>query len=356
MENTFKFYTWTRDTWEAMLQALRGAQTSIDIEHYIFLPDELGERFLEVIRERARAGVKVRLHLDTVGSYGMYNSQIPDELRQLGVEIKFFNVVSPWRIHNFTSWFFRDHNKIFLIDKKVAFLGGTGLQHNMATWRDTNAAIRGGVVEEVAATFEEMWNMREKHFFKRIMKVRARTLKKYFISNIPYFKKRFLYYAFIKAIRNARGRVWLTTPYFVPDYKFMKELRRAAKRGVDVKIIVPKVLDVYLVGTAANSFVQGLLIHGVKIYKYEKAILHAKTAVVDGGWATFGSFNLDSISFDYNFEGNVVMGEGEITEELARHFEEDLKDSREIKLEEWKRRPFINKLEEFLIIPIRGFL
>ncbi len=338
------------------MEAMRAAQTSIDIEHYIFLPDELGMRFLEVLKERARAGVKVRLHLDTVGSYAMYNSQIPEELRALGIEIKFFNMIRPWQIHNFTSWLFRDHNKLIIIDNKIAFTGGTGLQKNMVTWRDTNAEIKGVVVDEMLATFEEMWSMREKNVFWRVLKIRARTIKKYFIANIPYFKKRFLYYAFIKTMRAAKERIWLTTPYFVPDHKFIKQLRRAARRGVDVKIIVPKQLDVYLVGTAANSLVQGLLMHGVKIYKYEKAILHAKTGVVDGNWGTFGSFNLDSLSFDTNFEGNVVTDDGEVARELAQHFEEDLKNCEEIKLSEWKKRPLMNKLEEFLIIPIRGFL
>ena len=339
-----------------MLETLRTAQVSIDIEHYIFLPDPLGNQFIELLRQKNKAGVKVRLLLDTVGSYGFYNSGVPAQLEKEGIEIHFFNPVGPWLMHHFTSWFFRDHKKMIIIDRKIGFTGGTGLQHKMATWRDTNVRIEGPIVGEMRDTFEDMWKAGGDTVFERIRKIRARTKKRFFITNIPYFRKRFLYYALIKAIRRSYKNIWLTTPYFIPDHKLSRALRRAARRGVDVKIIVPKIIDVPVVGLASNSSFGELLSKGVRIFKYKPAVLHAKTAVIDGSWATFGSFNLDNMSFIYNFEGNVVTTDNKCAQTLGEHFIEDLKNSEEVELGAWRKRPFTEKVKEFLAGLIRGFL
>ena len=208
--SAFQFFTHTEETWTAMLEALCGAKISVDIEHYIFLPDSLGQEFIKIIRERNGAGVKVRLLLDTVGSYALYNSSVPAQLESEGIEIQFFNTVGFWRIPYFATWFFRDHKKMIIIDGKVGFTGGTGINKSMATWRDTDAKIEGPIVGEMLEIFEDMWKAKGDNIFQRIKKIRARTRKRFFITNIPYFRKRFLYYALIRAIKCSRKNIWLT--------------------------------------------------------------------------------------------------------------------------------------------------
>jgi len=355
MGGQFQFYKFAEETWEAMLLALQEARESIDIEHYIFGDDEVGRKFIELLKKKSRAGVKVRILLDAVGSSYFYNSSAPEEMRKAGIEIKFFNIISPWRVHTFTSWFFRDHNKIIIIDKRVAFNGGLGIRHNMAGWRDTNAKMEGTVVEEMLSFFEDMWG-REKNIFLRLARPHRKIMRAHFITNAPFYKKRFLYYVFMDALRNAEKSIWLTTPYLIPDRRLIKILRSAVRKGVDVKIIIPKSSDVPTLITASNSSLGELLRAGVKIYKYAPVFLHAKTTVVDNKWCSWGSFNLDSLSFVYNFEGNVVTTDRSSIAELSKHFQEDLRDCNQVRLEEWTRRPFTEKVREFFIRPVRGFL
>lgn len=357
LPSEFQFFTKAEEAWEAMREALRSAKSSIDIEHYIFIPDTLGNEFIQIIKERAKAGVKVRILLDGVGSYSLYNSTIPAELRKEGIEIRFFNPISPWRLHTFTKLFFRDHNKIIIIDGTVGITGGTGINNDMRTWRDTNARIEGGVVGEMLATFIEMWERTSNpDIILRIRNIRRRAKKVNFLSNAPYFKKRFLYHTFMDELRSANKSIFLTTPYFIPDRRLIRILRLAARRGVEVKIIVPKMLDVPLVGIGSQSSYSELLKSGVRIFKYQPTILHAKTAVVDGDWATFGSFNLDSLSFVYNFEGNVITTDKKNIEILTLHFEEDVANCEEVLWSVWKKRSFLEKVKEFFVAPIRGFL
>lgn len=340
-----------------MQEACRGAKVSINIEHYIFVADEIGGKFIEILKEKKRAGVKIRILADMVGSYYFYNSGAPEELRSLGIEVRFFNPISPWRIHTFTSWFFRDHKKLIVVDRKIGFTGGIGIKGNMAPWRDTNARLEGDVVGDMADSFEETWELSaDKNIWQRIKELRRSNKKRFFITNAPYFKKRFLYYTFIRALRRAKKSIWLTTPYFIPDHRLLRVLRRSVRRGVDVKIIVPKIFDVPVVETASSSSFEELLKSGARIFRYQPAFMHAKTAIVDDDWVTFGSFNFDSLSFVYNFEGNVVSADAKCVTELKKHFLEDLNNSAEVFLKDWNRRPFIEKVREFFIAPIRGFL
>ncbi|MSU45211.1 MAG: hypothetical protein EXS47_01090 [Candidatus Zambryskibacteria bacterium] len=354
---SMEFHTLTLGTWKAMLKACREAKLSIDIEQYIFQNDEIGSKFIEIFKQKVKSGVKVRMLIDMVGSQKFYSSGLPEELRELGVEIRFFNRISPWRIHNFTSWFFRNHKKTLIIDKTIAFTGGTGVGFHMADWRDTTARMQGEVTEEVWSAFQELWWFTEdRRIIPRIRGMRKTKQMRYFITNSPYHRKRFLYYVLMESLHSAQKSIYLTTPYFIPDRRLRRILRLAAQRGVDVKIIVPKLLDVPIVESASHSLFEGLLKNGVKIYKYQPRILHAKTAVVDGEWATFGSFNLDSLSFLYNFEANVATHEASVVQEINKHFHEDLAQSEEVTLEAWNKRGWTRRFQEILTTPFRGFL
>lgn len=354
---TWQIYTNTEQAWNVMLGACKFATKSIDIEQYIFSNDSIGEKFIQLMKEQARRNVKVRLLLDTAGSYALYRSEIPAQLRKAGVEVRFFNIISPWRIPNFLSWFFRDHRKLIIVDDVVGITGGVGVREQMRDWRDTTLRVEGEIVKEMSVSFTEMWeHAGERKLFSRIRKIRGYTKKANFLTNSPYFRKRFLYHVFVEELRSAEKYIYLTTPYLVPDHRLIRILRLAVTRGVDVKILVPSSMDVPIVETASHSFYDELLKSGVRIYEYQPNFLHAKTAVVDGDWSTVGSFNLDNLSFFYNYEANVVSTDMKCAEEIKNNFFHDLTQSKEVTYSQWKRRPFVQKIQEFFVILIRWFL
>jgi len=352
-----QFYLSGHDAWEAMLADCAGATTCIDLEQYIFVDDDIGRKFIDVLRERSRAGVKVRIICDAVGSWYLYNSSEVLLMKKDGIEIRFVNPVSPWRINNFFSWFFRDHRKILVIDKKIGYTGSLGIRDDMHSWRETTVRVGGNIVTEMSVTFNEMWlRTADTDVISRINKARSYTRGFNFVTNSPYFRKRFLYTSVIDALRGAHKYIYITVPYFVPDPRLIRVLKLAVRRGVDVRIIVPGHSVEPFVGLAAQSFYEELLRYGVKIYIYKKVFLHAKTIAVDDEWATVGSFNLDSLSFFYNYEANIISTESSFVVAIKNHFEVDLADAHEVILSEWIKRPFWEKIREFLIIPLRGLL
>ncbi len=355
--NTYEFYTLLPPFWDGMKKALEEAKYTIDLEQYNFGVDKISTEFLEILKQKNKEGVKIRMLLDTVGSGQMYLSGIPEALRKEGIEIKFFNPISAWRIHNFTSWIFRNHQKVLVIDKIIGFTGGSGIGDHMINWRDTNAKVIGPLVDELLSSFEEMWKIGgEVSLSSRIKLFRKGLKRNLFITNAPYFRKRFLYYTLIDKLRLAKKSILLTTPYFIPDRRLTRVLKLAVRRGVEVKVIVPAVEDVPLVHPASYSMYMTLLKHGVRIFRYQNQFHHGKTAIVDEDWATMGSFNLDNLSFVYNFEVNIVSIEKEFVKSVSDQFIEDMKLCKEVLLKDWEKRPFIQKFKEFWASFVRGFL
>ncbi len=356
-ENRYEFYTEVTDFWDAMYAACKDATQTIDLEQYIFLSDAIGSKFVELLKEKSKSGVKVRMILDAVGSASFYTSPVPEELRRMGIEVRFFNVISPWRLHTFTSWFFRDHRKNLVIDRTIGFTGGTGIGDHMKEWRDTNAKILGPVVGEMLGSFEEFWQASHgNNWMSRMRILRVNFKKNFFITNSPYTNKRFLYHTFLDSLRGAQKSIYLTNPYFIPDIRLKRVLRLAASRGVDVKVLIPEKLDVLLIATATASNLGTLLRSGVRIFRYQKRMHHGKIATVDGDWGMFGSFNLDNMSFLYNFEANVVSSDKAFVRTLDSHFEADLLQAVEIQYKDWHNRPLISKVREFFVGFVAGFL
>lgn len=350
-------HTTTKDAWDSMIESCEAALETIDIEQYIFCDDRIGRRFLEILKRKAGEGVRVRLLIDTAGSFSFYQSSIPDDLKKVGIQVRFFNIISPWRIHNFFSWVFRNHKKTLVVDGRIAHTGGTGIGEHMGSWRDTTGKVEGEVVREITDSFLEMWELAvDRNFLSKLKRWKAYKKKIEFLTNAPYFKKRFLYDAIVGALENAKKSISITNPYFIPNHKIKRILRKAAMRGIEVRIIVPEKIDVPIVATASNSSFDELLRSGVRIFKYKTDMLHAKTIVVDGNWATYGSFNLDGLSFFYNYEANIVTTSEDTIEQLESHFDEDLRCSEEVLERVWERRPLLRKIQEFLIAPLRNFL
>ncbi len=340
-----------------MKEACLQAGVSIDIEQFILENEGIGEEFIKLFIQKRKEGVKVRVLCDMVGSYPFFNSKVPSLLREHGIEVRFFNIVRPWKIQTIFSWFFRDHRKILIVDSQTGFIGGVGMREDMRGWRDTHIKVSGSIVEEMHHAFEEMWRLAKARTFNERRK-RARSFSKQFqfITNSPYFKKRFLYYKLIEVLRSAHKSIYITTPYFVPDRRLIRVLSMAALRGVDVVILIPEKSNHPMVDRASRIFFDRLLRSGVHIYLYRDSMIHAKTVVIDGEWATIGSFNMDSLSFIWNFEANIVGTSKVFVKEIEGLFKEDLMRSNELTLLEWRDRPLHHRVLEKSMVPFRKFL
>jgi cardiolipin synthase len=352
---SWKTYTGTREAWDSMLEACRGARVSIDLEQFIIDNDAVGGEFISICRDRAKSGVKVRIIADAAGSFGLYGSFLPSTLLKDGVEIIFFNPLLIGSRTRYTTWFYRDHRKLLIVDGTIGFTGGICLAEETEDWRDTHVRIEGEVVGQMQYTFEWMW-ARARKVQSHLTRVGGAPDGWSYETNAPNKRRRYLYKRYIEAIRHAENFIYVTTPYFVPDRRLLRVLKLAARRGVDVRILLPHHSDHKVVDLAARSYFTRLLKAGVKIYLYKETMLHAKTMTVDGTWATVGSMNLDYASLMYNFEANLVATDRGFARELRDQFLADLEKSEEITAGSWKRRFFPRKALEYLVIPLRKFL
>lgn len=352
----WKLYSNTHEAWEAMYSDCEKAKKTIDWEIFIFDVDEIGRRFIDLLKRKSQEGVKVRLLLDMEGSYQFFISPLPEELKRLGIEVIFFNPISPWRIAHFTAGFFRDHKKLLIIDDKIVHTGGVNLRDSMKSWRDSNVRLHGELAEEANFIFSRMWRIVEQGKFLPFHRQPFFVKNFAFRTNSPHVRQRFIYNELIESIRNARKYVYLTTAYFVPDIRLMRVLRLASKRGIDVRILVPRVSNYRTVDFAAESHFTMLLKAGVKIYRYTDSMLHAKTAVIDREWATVGSFNLDGRGFTFNYELNVVSNSHDFALELEEIFMKDLQHAQQVLASEWYKRSIFRKLLEATTWPLHKLL
>lgn len=355
-EKNWQWYLNSETAWEAMLADCKKAERSIDFEQFILLNDEIGRQFFEVFVEKARSGVKVRLICDAAGSYGFFNSSYPAKLRKEGIQVRFFNPVGPWRLHNITSWFFRDHRKIMIVDGSVGYTGGVGVEKKLTNWKDAQVRLTGQVVKEMRYAFDKMWQMIGESRFVKLRFGQFAAGEFHFFTNAPHFRQRFYYRRLISAIRSAKEYIYLTTPYFVPSQHFMLILKQAARRGVDVRLLVPKKSDHNLADTAAQAHFAGAMRSGIKVYQYRNGMNHAKTTIIDDRWAAVGSSNLDNLSLLLNYEANLVSENRLFIGELKDYFVNDLLDSDRLEYEEWQKRSNYQRFWEWVSLPFHGLL
>lgn len=353
-------------TLEAIRRAIEGAQSSVHMETYIFADDEVGTLFADLLIARKQAGVDVRVIYDAVGSMTT-PAAFFKRMRDAGVEVREFRPLDPirtplaWKINN------RDHRKIVVVDGRTAFTGGINISSTYesssatrpgpeegvdAAWRDTHVELDGPVAAQFQALFLSTWTRaggevedEQGVLFPSIPAVGNELVGAVASEGDDDSESR-IYASYLTAVEHASQRIWLTNAYFAPDKAFRKALIAAAKRGVDVRLIVPGFTDSGLILHASRSTFDELLAGGVRIYEQRYALLHAKTAVIDTALSMVGSANLDMRSFLHNNEVNAVVVGSTFAERMERVFERDLKDTRELDLESWRKRPFIDKLKE----------
>jgi cardiolipin synthase len=348
---------WTGDDcYRSMEAAIAGARDHVHLEYYIWEPDRIGTRFRDLLCEKAKSGVEVRVLVDAIGSSGL-GRRFFRPLRESGAEVAWFNPISVMRLPP-NPFNFRTHRKLCLIDGATGYLGGVNLCDNHSAaltgdlaWRDTHVRIEGAPVGELQLAFLEDWqfaNGRGPHaarYFPEASEADGGPFVQILASgpdHDSYCIERF----FFGAIGEAKRRVLITTPYFVPNDGILAALTTAAMRGVGIQILVPKTSDSRLVAIAARSYLEELARHGVRIWEYGPPMLHAKTMVVDDDISLVGTANMDNRSFRLNFEIAAVFFDPPIASLLATSFESDLRRSSPYRLREALRAPFVQRLAE----------
>ena len=361
------------NTYAAMLAAIGSAKHHVHMETYIFEADDIGRQFAAALAERARAGVKVRLMYDSAGSFKT-PKEFFKQLSEGGVEVVEFNPVSAATVlkDGFAAINHRDHRKLTIVDGRVAFLGGINISSvygslsgsinrerggddqpfDKRPWRDTQTRIEGPVVADLQRAYLGQWARQKKEpviedkaYFPALAAQGSLVVRA--IEGSPSDQGvNAMYIAFVSAVENAEKEILIMNPYFVPHESLRRSLSAAAKRGVDVRLILPSHSDSPFAYHAGHSFYGGLLEAGVKIYERKDRMLHAKTAVIDGVWSTVGSTNLDWRSLLYNDEVNAVVLGPEFASQMAAVFRADLTQSEEITLQGWRNRPLSDRLKE----------
>jgi len=338
----------------AMRDAILAAQSSVNMEAYIFKRGDAADMLVDAMVDRASAGVEVRLTLDAVGSALMFGAPLR-RLRAAGCKVRFYQTLTWYRFHRLNN---RTHRELLVIDGRVAFTGGAGVadqwlkpRDGRAAWRDTMARIEGPIVAALQGVFAENWIeccgeilTAPRHWpaLKDAGGAEAMVVK-----SSPSDRSTASRVVFQMLIEGAVSSIDIQTPYFLPDRSLRRALIRAARRGVRVRVIVPgKYSDQRLVRLASRRMYRELLTGGVHLFEYRPAMTHVKALMVDDAWAVVGTTNVDNRSFEHNDEINVAFRETALTARLRRDFESDLAASDEITLEEWGRRPALEKLVE----------
>jgi Phosphatidylserine/phosphatidylglycerophosphate/cardiolipin synthases and related enzymes len=336
--------------------AIKRATDHIHLEYFIIKDDHIGNELRELLIEKANEGVKIRVIFDDVGSMGLSRKYI-NSLKRAGIEVhSFFKVPLPILSRDLN---YRNHRKIVVIDGLIGFVGGLnigdeyiGNSDKFAFWRDTHLEIKGEAVYALQTIFLNDWNYVAGQVVQGVtyypeIKVAKSSLVQIAASG-PDSEWKCILQAFYKMISNAVDKIWVTTPYLVPEESILMGLKTAALSGIDVKIIIPSQPDHFFVYWASQANIQQLLEAGVKIYRYKNGFIHSKIMIVDKLVATVGTANLDIRSMEINFEVNAFMYDVDVISRLEEDFIHDIDESIMYELETFKQRGIHRKLMEAL--------
>jgi cardiolipin synthase len=354
-------------TYSAIEDALRAARQDIHIETFIFGAGEVGQRFADLLAQKRKEGVEVRVLYDSLGSRDTPR-QFFDGLRSRDVDVREFRPLNPvktpevWKLHN------RDHRKIIVVDGQVGFTGGINIDSTYASasstkpgperglqdgWRDTHIRIQGPAVRQLQALFAESWQKAGPHadfgekYFPEIAPSGDNLVT--IVANDSESGDRSLYATYLAAFSHSTKRLWITHAYFAPNEELLTAMTDAAKRGVDVRLIVPSFTDSSVVLNATKATFTSLLQAGVKIYELKDALLHAKSVVIDGTVCIIGSSNLDERSFLHNDEVNAIIISRETAQRMEQVFQKDQQTAKPVELDRWERRSLWQRTKEFFV-------
>lgn len=353
-------------TYRAMLDAIAAARDHINMETYILDDDAVGHQFAQALLDKQAQGVQVNLLRDSAGTFGT-PAAFFQRLSDAGVQVLEFNPVNPLVAREGWQWNQRDHRKLLIVDGRMAFLGGINISSVYSggsfgkarkvdpdaalAWRDTDLQLQGPVVAELQKLFLAAWQgqqgppLRPRAYFPPLPAMGTQVVRA--IGSSPEEAFSLIYATLLSAIGSAETSVHITNAYFAPDPQLLQALVTAVARGVEVTLILPGRTDSWLVFHAGRSHYAHLLKAGVRIFERRGVVLHSKTALVDGVWATVGSTNLDWRSFLHNHELNAVILGAEFGQQVQTMFERDLRASDAIELAAWERRSPALRVQEW---------
>jgi len=356
-DGTVTSYTYGADLYGDMLAAITGAESQVLLESYIWKADETGERFKQALYDAARRGVEVYAIFD-----GFANLVVAPSFKRFRPPVR----VLRYPIYTAGLRFFdlrrygRDHRKILVVDDEVAFVGGYNIGSAFATeWRDTHVRVTGPAVWDLKRSFADMWNLnRRGHHggpllldIPSVWEPRIRVHRN--VPRLWMFPIRSMY---IEAINRATRNVWLTQAYFIPDPDFVGTLMQAAARGVDVRVLVPQKSNHVVADWISQGYYGEMLDAGIQIFRYQEAMVHAKTATIDGAWSTVGTANVDRLSMTGNYEVNLEIIDVDMAAQMERIFTTDLQNAERLTPEAWSARGVHKKAVEAFLGPLRPLL
>jgi cardiolipin synthase A/B len=349
-------FTYGEDLYDAMLEAIRGARQRVLFESFIWKADGVGQEFKDELIRAAERGVEVYVIYD-----GFANLVVPAQFKRFPSTLQVIEYpVFPagWRFYDLRRSG-RDHRKLLVVDGEIGFVGGYNVGSWYATeWRDTHLRIDGPSVWDLENAFIDFWNLHREDHHPELgdpgaeqWEARIRVHRN--VPRLWVFPIRGMY---LEAIDRAQDHIYLTQAYFIPDEQILKSLLSAAHRGVDVRILMPEVSNHVVADWLSRGFYTALLKGGVRLMLYQDAMVHAKTATIDGQWTTIGTANIDRLSLTGNYEINVELYDGGLADQMQRVFETDCGNARELTLADWERRTLAAKFSEAVLAPLRPLL
>ena len=359
-DGTVTTYTYGQDLFDAMLDAIAGARSQILLETYIWKGDEVGERFKQAMVDAAARGVDVYVIFDSFANLTVAPSfkRFPPEVKVLRYPV-YAAGVRFWDLRRYG----RDHRKILVVDDEVGFVGGYNIGQAYATeWRDTHVRITGPGVWDLKRTFADFWNLNRRRRIRPSERpLLLETSSQWeprirFHRNVPRLWTFPIRAMYLEAINRATDRIWLTQAYFIPDQDFVDALRDAARRGVDVRLLIPHKSNHIVADWISRGYFSQLLASGVRIFRFRDAMVHAKTATIDGSWSTVGTANVDRLSLQGNYEINVEIIDPGMARTMEDIFRLDESHSLELTRVEWEARDLHRKFTEHVLHPLRPLL
>jgi cardiolipin synthase A/B len=353
-ENTVQIYDYGRDLYESMLSAIDASRESIYLETYIWKDDHFGLEFKQKLICKANQGVDVFVIFDSFA-----NVVVPHAFKVFPPTIhtlKYKPFYKPWHIID-PRHYALDHRKLLVVDGNIGFIGGFNLGSLYeTTWRDTHLRMRGPATAQLAQSFTDFWNQHTpklhhitRHYTRRfdpLINIRGNSALRLT------FPIRDMY---IEAIDKAERSIFLSNAYFVPDRVLLDSLKAAARRGVDVQILVPWVSNHVVADWLTRGYFVECLQASIRIFGYRQ-MLHAKTCTIDGEWSTIGTANIDRLSSVGNYEINVEVYNKQLAQQMEELFKYDTVNSFELSLDEWLKRPWYAMLSERILSPLRSLL
>jgi cardiolipin synthase len=357
---TLTTYTFGQDLYDDMIEAIEGARRQVLFETYIWKGDAVGQRFKDALAAAAERGVEVYCIYD-----GFANLVVNPVFKRFPHTMKVLRYpvyAAGWKFWDLRRYG-RDHRKILVVDEEIGFVGGYNVGSAYATeWRDTHVRITGPAVWDLKRAFADFWNLNRR---RRIRRSERPLLLETTSSwephirvhrNVPLLWMFPIRTMYLEAINRATRNIWMTHAYFIPDQDFVNALKDAARRGVDVRLLIPLKSNHIVADWISRGYFSQLLEAGVTIHRFRDAMVHAKTATIDGSWSTIGTANVDRLSLQGNYEVNVEVIDRDVAAVLERIFHTDQANSLPLTYAEWEARDVHRKFTERVLGPFRPLL